>query len=203
MIRVHIADDHKMLVEGLQTAVNESGTATVTGVSHTLADCRKACSANPPDVLLLDISMPDGNGVDFCAEVHRAHPEVKILMLTSYNEYTVVNRAIASGASGYILKNSLSEEVVQGIEMVANGDTFFSHEIDLLLKKPSNQPIWLTAREQELLRFIVDGCTNQEIADNMFLSIETIKTYRKNLIQKLGAKNSMALVKMAMEKKLV
>lgn len=104
---------------------------------------------------------------------------------------------------GYILKNSLSEEVVQGIETVADGETFFSREIDLLLKKPSNQPVWLTVREQELLRFIVNGCTNQEIADKMFLSIKTIKTYRKKLIRKLGAKNSMALVKMAMEEKLV
>ena len=78
-----------------------------------------------------------------------------------------------------------------------------THEIDLLMKKRSNQPVWLTAREQELLRLIVDGYTNQEIADKMFLSIETIKTYRKNLIQKLGAKNSMVLVKIAMEEKWV
>lgn len=203
MIRVHITDDHRMLVEGLQTAISESGVAQVTGVSHTIAESRRACAAEQPDVLLLDINMPDGNGIDFCAEMHVALPSMKILMLTSYNEFTVVNRAITAGASGYILKNALSEEVVRGIESVMAGETFLSHEIDLLMKKRSNQPVWLTAREQELLRLIVDGYTNQEIADKMFLSIETIKTYRKNLIQKLGAKNSMVLVKIAMEEKWV
>ncbi len=203
MIRVHITDDHRMLVEGLETAINESGVAQVTDVSHTIAESRRACAAEQPDVLLLDINMPDGNGIDFCAEIHVVRPSMKILMLTSYNEFTVVNRAITAGASGYILKNALSEEVVRGIESVMAGETFLSHEIDLLMKKCSNQPVWLTAREQELLRLIVDGYTNQEIADKMFLSIETIKTYRKNLIQKLGAKNSMVLVKIAMEEKWV
>ncbi|MGP1421872.1 MAG: response regulator [Tannerella sp.] len=203
MIRVHITDDHRMLVEGLETAINESGVAQVTGVSHTIAESRRACAAEHPDILLLDINMPDGSGIDFCAEMHVARPAMKILMLTSYHEFTIVNRAIAAGASGYILKNALSEEVVCGIESVMAGEMFLSHEIDLLMKKRSNQPIWLTAREQELLRHIVDGYTNQQIADRMFLSVETIKTYRKNLIQKLGAKNSMALVKIAMEEKWV
>ncbi len=203
MIRVHITDDHRMLVEGVQTAISESGVAQVTGVSHTIAESRRSCAAEQPDVLLLDINMPDGNRIDFCAEIHVVRPSMKILMLTSYNEFTVVNRAITAGASGYILKNALSEEVVRGIESVMAGETFLSHEIDLLMKKRSNQPVWLTAREQELLRLIVDGYTNQEIADKMFLSIETIKTYRKNLIQKLGAKNSMVLVKIAVEEKWV
>ena len=192
-----------MLVEGLQTAIEESGTAKVVDTSHTLDACRKTLLFRRPDVLLLDISMPDGSGIDFCAEMHVARPDMKILMLTSYHEFTIVNRAIAAGASGYILKNALSEEVVCGIESVMAGEMFLSHEIDLLMKKRSNQPVWLTAREQELLRHIVDGYTNQQIADRMFLSVETIKTYRKNLIQKLGAKNSMALVKIAMEEKWV
>ena len=192
-----------MLVEGLQTAIEESGTAKVVDTSHTLDACRKTLLFRRPDVLLLDISMPDGSGIDFCAEMHVARPAMKILMLTSYHEFTIVNRAIAAGASGYILKNALSEEVVCGIESVMAGEMFLSHEIDLLMKKRSNQPVWLTAREQELLRHIVDGYTNQQIADKMFLSVETIKTYRKNLIQKLGAKNSMALVKIAMEEKWV
>lgn len=203
MIQVHIADDHRMLVEGLQTAINESDIATVTSVSHSLADCRKNIAASIPHVLILDINMPDGNGIEFCAEIHAAYPDIKILMLTSYNEYTVVSRAIESGAAGYILKNAISEEVLKGIETVMNNEKFLCSEVNLLMKKKPNQTLWLTAREQETLRHIVDGYTNQEIADKMFLSIETIKTYRKNLIQKLGAKNSMALVKMAIEEKWV
>ncbi len=201
MIRVHITDDHRMLVEGLSAAIRESGIAEVTGTSHLLDDCRKACAVQQPDVLLLDINMPDGNGIDFCEEMHNRYPAIKILMLTSYSEFTVAKRAIDAGASGYILKNALSEEVVKGIETVAKGQTFLSHEIDLLMRRSPDRSIWLTAREQEMLRYIVDGYTNQEIADRMFLSIETIKTYRKYLIQKLGARNSMELVKLAIQDK--
>ncbi len=201
MIRVHITDDHRMLAEGLSAAIRESGIAEVTGTSHLLDDCRKACAVQQPDVLLLDINMPDGNGIDFCEEMHNRYPAIKILMLTSYSEFTVAKRAIDAGASGYILKNALSEEVVKGIETVAKGQTFLSHEIDLLMRRSPDRSIWLTAREQEMLRYIVDGYTNQEIADRMFLSIETIKTYRKYLIQKLGARNSMELVKLAIQDK--
>jgi DNA-binding NarL/FixJ family response regulator len=84
-----------------------------------------------------------------------------------------------------------------------NGETFLCDKIDVLMRKRTEQPVWLTTREQELLRLIVDGYTNQEIADKIFLSVETIRTYRKNLILKLGAKNSMMLVKLAIEKKLI
>ncbi len=203
MITVHITDDHKMLVEGLNASINESGIAMITGISYTLAECREALLLQVPDVLLLDLNLPDGNGIDFCVEVKQAYPTVKILVLTSRDEYSIAKRVMDNGASGYILKNSLSEEVIAGIEAVMNGETFLCDEIDVLMRKRTEQPIWLTAREQELLRLIVDGYTNQEIADKIFLSVETIKTYRKNLILKLGAKNSMMLVKLAIEKKLI
>jgi DNA-binding NarL/FixJ family response regulator len=96
----------------------------------------------------------------------------------------------------------LSEEVIAGIETVANGGTFLCDEIDILMKR-TEKPVWLTTREKELLRLIVDGYTNKETADKMCLGLETIKTYRKNLLLKLGCKNSMILVKKAIEEKLV
>lgn len=203
MITVHITDDHKMLVEGLSNSINESGVATVTGVSHTLAESRKVLAFQTPDVLLLDLNLPDGNGIDFCSEINLRYPAVKILVLTTHDEYSVAKRVLNNGASGYILKNSLSEEVIAGIEAVMNGETFLCEEIDVLMKKESEHAVWLTTRERELLRLIVDGYTNQEIADKLYLGVETIKTYRKNLILKLGARNSMVLVRMAIEKKLI
>ncbi|MDO4790130.1 MAG: response regulator transcription factor [Porphyromonas sp.] len=203
MIKVHITDDHKMLVEGLKAAIDDSGVAQTTGVSYSLNECRKAIMQNIPDVLLLDISMPDGSGIDFCSEMHERYQGMKILILTSHDEYTMVRRALSAGASGYILKNALSEEVVKGIETACSGELFLSHQIDLLMKKKTNDPVLLTAREQELLHYIVNGSNNQEIAEQMCLSIETIKTYRKNLIQKFGARNSMDLVRMAIQDKWV
>ncbi len=203
MIQVHIVDDHRMLVEGLQAAIEDSGTAKVVDTSYTIDTCRRNLISRRPDVLLLDISMPDGSGIDFCGELHEKYPEMKILILTSHDEYTMVNRAMAVGASGYIHKNALSEEVVKGIETVMTGGKYFSSEINLLMKKRVDHAVWLTAREQELLRHIVDGCTNQEIADKMFLSVETIKTYRKNLVLKLGTKNAAELVHIAIRDKWV
>jgi DNA-binding NarL/FixJ family response regulator len=203
MITVHITDDHKVLVEGLKILINESGNISVIGVSHSLEECRRALLYQSPDILLLDLNLPDGNGADFCTEIRKKHPEIKILILTTHNEYSVAKQVMENGASGYILKNALSEEVLYGIETVMGGETFLCDEIDVLMKKKKNEQIWLTTREKELLRLIVDGFTNQEIADKLFLSIETIKTYRKNLILKLGAKNSMILVKMAIEEKWV
>lgn len=203
MTTVHITDDHKMLVEGLKKSINESGMATVTGVSHSLTETRKALAFKQPDILLLDLNLPDGNGVDYCKEMKQKHPNVKVLVLTTHDEYSVAKRVLDNGASGYILKNALSEEVILGIETIMSGKKFLCEEIDVLMKDEAEQAVWLTKREQEVLQAIVDGYTNQETADKLFLAVDTIKTYRKNLIFKLGARNSMVLVRMAIEKKLI
>ena len=203
MITVHITEDHKMLAEGLLKAISESDITTVTGVSYNLAETRKALAFGSPDVLLLDLNLPDGDGVDFCTEIRKKYPEIKILILTSHDECSVARRVMNNGASGYILKNSLSEEVIAGIETVMEGKIFLCEEIDILMKKEANNAVWLTKREEEILKLIVDGYTNQEAADKLFLALETVKSYRKNIIQKLDARNSMALVKMAIEKKLI
>lgn len=203
MIRVQIVDDHKMLVEGLSKLIDESGVARVAGVSHDAAHCHRMLADETPDVLLLDINLPDANGVDLCIELKTKYPDLKILALTSYGEYTVVRRMIENGASGYLLKNAMSEEMIAGIEAVFAGEIFLCHEVDVLMKKQENTAVWLTQRERELLKLIVEGYTNPEIAGRIFLSPETIKGYRKNLLFKLGVKNTAMLVKLAIEQKLI
>ncbi len=121
MINVFITDDHTMLVEGLAKAIDSSGIARVGNVSANIADCRKALIAEQPDILLLDISLPDGSGVDFCKEVVSVYPSVKVIAITSHNEYSTARQMLDNGASGYILKNSSSEEVIEGIQAVSNG----------------------------------------------------------------------------------
>jgi DNA-binding NarL/FixJ family response regulator len=203
MITVHIVDDHKMLVEGLSASINESGIAEVVAISHSVAECRNKLAEGTVDVLLLDINLPDGNGIDFCLEIKKKYPDMEILMLTTYDKPSIVNRAMKNGASGYILKNSLSEEVIAGIETVMKGELFLCEQIDILPKKRFENPICLTARDKDILRLIADGYNNQEIADKLFLGVETIKSYRKVIIRKLNAKNSMLLVKIAIEEKLI
>lgn len=203
MISVVIVDDHKILTEGLVNLIDGSGIATVIGVAHSAAACRLSLGFWKPDVLLLDVGLPDISGVDFCKEVKAQFPEIKVLALTTYNEYSIVRQMLDNGASGYLVKNAMADEVLAGIEAVAAGSTFLCHEIDLLMKKPSSKNTWLSPRERELLRLISEGLTNGEIAEQIFLSPETIKGYRKNLLLKLGAKNTAVLVKMAFEQKLI
>jgi len=197
MITVHITDDHKILVEGLRDILNNTKNIRVIGESYTLNECRKALLHQTPDVLLLDLNLPDGHGVDFCAEVRKNHPEVKVLILTTHNEYSTAREVMDNGALGYLVKNALSEEIIAGIETVAEGETFLCDEIDILLRKRVDEHIWFTTREKGLLRLIADGYTSQEMAEKLHLSVETIKTYRKNLNLKTGAKNTIVLINTA------
>jgi DNA-binding NarL/FixJ family response regulator len=203
MITVQIVDDHKMVVEGLEKLINESDIATVTGKAYTIAGCYRMLSAGQPDVLLLDVGLPDGNGMDLCPEIKKRYPAVNILMLTSYAEHAVITHLLGNGASGYVLKNAMSEEIIEGIRVVASGKRFLCEEVDVLLKNRNNNPVELTRRERELLKLIVAGCTSTEIADKMCLGYETIRSYRKNLNIKLNAHNTAMLVKIAIEDKLI
>ncbi len=198
-----IVDDHKILVEGLNRLINDSGIAQVIRVGHSAKECRSLLRRELPDVLLLDIELPDGNGVDLCAELKQTYPGLKILALTSYGEYPVIRRMLESGAMGYILKNAMAEEIYEGIATVAAGDTFLCHEVDVLLRRKDNDELWLSPSEQRLLKLIVEGYTNPEIADKLCLSLKTVKGYRQNLLFKLGAKNTSVLVGMAIKQKLV
>jgi DNA-binding NarL/FixJ family response regulator len=200
---VLIIEDHKFVVEGLEHTINETEIARVVGKGYSIADCMTQLDRHHPDVLLLDIGLPDGNGIDACRQIKQRHPEVKILMLSSYGELAVITRALDEGALGYVLKNALPEEILEGIAAVANGKRFLCEEVDLLLKKKSNQRVTLTGRERELLILIVAGYSNVEIANKMCLAPQTIKGYRRNLICKLNVHNTAQLVKLALEEKLV
>ncbi|MDR3340350.1 MAG: response regulator transcription factor [Candidatus Symbiothrix sp.] len=203
MIRVQIVDDHKLVVEGLEKFINESEIAQVSGKAYSVAGCWQILKAEQPQVLLLDISLPDGSGIDLCPQIKARYPAVNILMLTSYSDHTIITHLLGNGASGYVLKNAMPEEVIEGITTVASGKQFLCEEVDLLLKNHNSKPLELTRRECELLRLIVEDYSNIEIADKMCLGYETIKSYRKNLYVKLNAHNTGQLVKKALALKLV
>jgi len=203
MIKVAIVDDHKILTDGLQSLIVESGIGNVVGVAHSATECRNAIGFWKPDVLLLDVGLPDVNGVDFCKELKERFPELRVLALTTHNEYSVVRQMLENGALGYLIKNAMTEEVLAGIQAVARGETFLCHEIDVLMKRPKETHLWLSQREREMLKLVAEGLTNGEIAERIFLSPETIKSYRKNLLLKLDAKNTAVLVRIALEQKLI
>lgn len=203
MIKVIIVDDHKILVEELVKLINASDIAIVTDACFEAQSCRSILKNNMPDVLLLDVNIPDTDGMKLCKELKELYPELKILALSSFSEYLIVKKMLENGAKGYTLKNVLYEELIKGILSVAYGKTFICHELELQIKKESESSVWLTPRENGLLKLITEGYTNPEIAEKLFLSPETIKGYRKNLLFKLGAKNTAMMVKIALEQKLI
>ncbi|MDR3220284.1 MAG: response regulator transcription factor [Dysgonamonadaceae bacterium] len=201
---VVIVDDHKMVVDSLSRLINESGIAQITGVYYDLKSCRRGLATMLPEVLLLDIGLPDGDGVDFCAEIKKEYPELKIIMLTTYKEFSIAKRALHNGALGYILKNAESEEMLAGIETVSKGKQFLCEEIDILLKEKRDEGIvWLSNREKEVLKYIADGYTTKGIADLIYRDVETVRSCRKNLLIKIVAKNTAVLVKKGYEMKLI
>ena len=203
MIRVGIVDDHRLLVEGLAAYVNNSDVAQVVGFAFSRKECLENIHFWNADVILLDVSLPDGSGIDLCAELISIFPSLKIMALTTHNEYSVVKQMLDNGAQGYLIKNAMSEEVLEAIAAVYDGNKFLCHEVDLLLKLPEHENIWLTQREKEVLQLISDGLTNAEVGEKLFISAETVKTYRKNLLFKLCAKNTAILIKKAIELKLI
>lgn len=204
MINLYIIDDHKMVVESLSKLINESGIAYVTKQYYDLATGREGLDTSLPDILLLDIALPDGDGVDFCGEVKRKYPSLKVIMLTTYKEFNIAKRALHQGALGYILKNAESEEMLMGIETVNKGEQFLCDEINILLEqKKNNEVVWLSNREKEILKYLADGLTTKEIADVISRSIENVRTFRRNLLIKMEARNVAELIRKGYEMKLI
>ena len=202
-VRVAIVDDHKIIIDGLERLINESGTATVTGKAHSVAECRELLKKIQPDVLLLDISMPDGKGIDLCPEIKEKYPQVKVIMLTNYGELATITRALNAGADGYVLKNSESEELLDGILKVASGERFLCEEANIALLNNENTQLDYTRREMELLQLIAAGYTLPEQADKMCLGYHTVRGYRQKLNIKLGAHNTVQLLQNAKALKLL
>ena len=203
LINVAVVDDHRIVIDGLEKILAESDIVRLVDKSYNIAGCWKMLREEQPDVLLLDVGLPDGSGMELCPQIKARYPAINILMLTNYAEYSVISHVLNNGASGYILKNAMPEEIIMGIRTVASGKHFLSEDVDVLLKKGDKNKIELTRREQELLRLISEGYTNMEIADKMFLGYETIRSYRKNLHLKLDAHNTAELTKKAIDMRIV
>jgi len=202
MYRILIVDDHPLIADGLKNLLKEYRLCDNTSWAQSGKDCLLKLKSDSFDLILLDISLPDVNGIDLCKTIKTEFPACRILALTSFGEFNWVHSMMANGASGYLLKNAMAEEIVRGVETVMHGEIFLCHEVDILMKKETDKHIFLTRRETEMLKLIAEGYTNTEIADKLFLGALTVKSYRKNLLFKLNAKNTAALVKMAVEQKL-
>lgn len=203
-IKVFIVDDHYMVIEGIRSLLQNEKGVEWTGHATNAASCLAFLQQQQPDVILMDINLPDKNGIDLCKAVKEKYPAVFIVGLSTFNQQSFIHKMMDSGASGYVLKNATQEELMEAIMVVSKGKTYFSDEAaQSLQKKHSAEMPVLTRREKEVLELIAEGLTNHEIAGKLFVSTNTVDTHRKNLLAKLEAKNTAALIRIATQLQLI
>jgi DNA-binding NarL/FixJ family response regulator len=208
-IKLAIADDHELILQGLSLMLEQVEHVRIvwknTGGLNLLENLRE----HRPDVLLLDIQMPGCNGVDLCRDISRALPALKIIALTNFEESYYVRQMLRNGAKGYLLKNTGQDTLLQALETVMAGKIFLDAHVQdaligqLISPRARRTDATLTRRETEILKLIAEERSNQEIADQLFISLRTVETHRLNLNQKLSAKNTAGLVKEAMKRGLI
>jgi DNA-binding NarL/FixJ family response regulator len=203
-VKVFIVDDHYMVIEGIRTLLQDEKSIDLIGHASNADSCLSFIRQQRPDVILMDISMPHKNGVDLCREVREQYPDVFVIGLSTFNQYTYVDAMLKHGASGYLLKNAGKQEITEAIHAVSKGKTYLSDDAALTLKNAARQesPV-LTRRENEILRLIAEGLANPQIADMLFLSLSTVETHRKSLMRKLNIKNTALLVRYAIDQKII
>ena len=205
MIKIAISDDHKVITQSLDAMLKQNEGFEVLAHAANIAECEAMLEQTRDiDVLLLDIGMPDGNSLDYIETWKDRYPEVRILVLSTYAESAIINRALSCGADGYVLKSSDKAELLEGIRVVMNGEQYVCKDAAAILKAhPQMDVVQLTPREKEVLKLIVEGYSIKMIADKLCLSFETVHSYYKYIKLKLGVPNTAALVRVAMEQKLV
>lgn len=204
MTRVFIVDDHYMVIEGIRSLLQQEKSIEWIGHATNAGSCLAFLKQQIPDVILMDINLPDQSGIDLCKEVKQLYPSVFVVGLSTFNQQSFIAKMMENGASGYVLKNATREELLEAIEATANGKIYLSDEASQTLRKShaAELPV-LTRREKEVLILIAEGLTNNEVAEKLFISTATVDTHRKNLLAKFDARNTASLVKMAMQLQLI
>ncbi|MBM1105601.1 response regulator transcription factor [Aurantibacter crassamenti] len=205
-IKVIVVDDHPLVIEGLRTSLGEDDSIEVIKCFNNAADLFSSLKIIITNVIVLDVNLPDMNGVEVCKKITKKHPHIKIIGLSTYNNPSIVKQMIKNGAKGYLLKNVTSKELVTAIHQIHKGQSYFSGEIHTILADSifnTNAIPKLTRREKEILILVSEGITTPQIAKKLVISPLTVETHRRNLIQKMGVTNAAQLVKIAIEQKLI
>ena len=208
VITILVADDHSVVRLGLTSILNSVPTFKVVAEASSGREAVDLYQQFKPDVCFLDITMPELDGIDACREIIAINEDARIIMMTIHLDENYLNEVLEAGASGYMLKSSGKDEIIDNIHRVLNNERVFSKAVSDMIttsflqrnrkqedpKSVSN----LTRREREILKYIVDGKTNQEVAETLNISPRTVETHRSNLMHKMGVKNIAALVKKAL-----
>lgn len=200
---VFIVDDHYMVIEGIRSLLQYEKDIDWVGHATNATSCLAFLKQQRPDVILMDVNLPDMSGIDLCKQVKQLYPDVFVLGLSTFNQQPVIRNMMDNGASGYVLKNATQEELQEAIQAVITGKTYLSIEAAQALREQGNELPLITRREKEVLLLVADGFTNAEIAEKLFISVPTVNTHRKSLLSKFNVNNTAGLIKLAARHNLV
>jgi DNA-binding NarL/FixJ family response regulator len=192
-VRLLLVDDHAVVRLGLKALFETAGSYLVVGEAATIAEAVEQASRQRPDVVVMDVRLGQGNGIEACREIRSRRPETRVLMLTSYDDEDAVLASVTAGASGYVLKASDPERLLEAVQVVANGGSLLDPQVtegilDRLRRqppRPDDPLLVLSEQERNILPLVAEGKTNREIAAELCLSEHTIKTYVSNILKKL------------------
>jgi len=208
--KIAITDDHPMVLKGIQSMLKDTKEISIVGVYSNAGETIKNIEKDEPDILLLDINLPDINGIDLCKKLKKNNELLKIIAISNFDEVSFVKRMLNNGANGYLLKNTDKLELLEAFKAVLSDEQYIQKDIqkkllNQALGKRANNSLFtkLTRREEEVLQGISEELTTQEISQKLFISPKTVETHRMNLMSKLGAKNSVGIIKNAIEKGLL
>ena len=208
MINLFIADDHQLVIDGIKLMLSEEEDIVCKGEANDGATALERLKQANYDIILLDVNMPEINGLEACRQIRQLYPDIRILILSMLKEASLIKMMLKNGANGYLLKNAGKAEVLKAIRTVVRGQQYFSPEVaDIVMaslaggdKKEQKSPFpQLSRREKQVLQLIVNEYTTGEIAEQLGISFGTVETHRRNLLIKLGARNTAGLVRTGIE----
>lgn len=201
-----IVDDHQLVVDGLRSLLDNEEKYCIVGFSNRPKEVIAQLENLNVDVLLTDINMPEMTGVELTRNVKKRFPKIKVLALSMFGERQVIKEMIDAGISGYILKNTGKQELLEALEKLSNGQNFFGEEVTKELMKSfttNDEGSHLTNREIEIIRLIENEYSNKKIADLLFISERTVETHRKNIFRKTGTQSIVGLLKYAYDHRII
>jgi len=208
--KISITDDHVLVLQGIKSMLCNTKEIKIIATYKNAQETLDGLSKQLPDVLLLDINLPDINGIDLSKKLLKIHPELKIIALTNFEDISYVKRMLKIGISGYLLKNTDKIELLQALKTVLSGELYLQKDIKERLINQKERPrtnnglnIKLTRREHDVLVAISEELTTQQISEKLFISPKTVETHRMNIMSKLGAKNSVGIIKIAIDRELI
>ncbi len=207
ILKIYIVDDHQMLIDGLKALLSGESHLSVIGQNTLPKIASSEIAELCPDIVLTDINMPEMDGIELTKEIKKTNPNIKVIALSMFGERETISDMLKAGVSAYILKNTGKQELLNAIDKVANGGTFFSDEVADEMNKTSpindTKEITLSLREIEVVELIAKEYTNAKIAEALFISERTVETHRKNIFRKTDTKSVIGLLKYCVDKRII